>query len=165
VSCSAGSLPASFHASRDLKDRRLVAKVTERSMALEVKGMTPLLGVFDMPTAIRFYRDLLGFEVVASSQPGDDCGWCLLRLHGVELMLNTLYDKGQRPASYDPQRMKMHRDTALFFGTPDVDAAYRYLREMGVDAEEPFDQSYGMRQCYVLDPDGYQLCFQWAVKK
>jgi glyoxylase I family protein len=134
-------------------------------MPIEIKGMTPLLGVFDMPASLRFYRDLLGCEVVARSGPEDDCGWCWLRSNGVDLMLNTLYDKGKRPAVVDPQRVKNHRDTALYFGTPDVDATYRYLLEKGIEAEEPFDQNYGMRQCYVLDPDGYQLCFQWEVKK
>ncbi len=133
-------------------------------MGLDVRGMAPLLGVFDMPASLHFYRDLLGFEVVGRSGPEDDCGWCWLRLGGAELMLNTLYDKGERPAAVDPQRVKNHRDTAVYFSTPDVDATYRYLREKGVEAEEPFDQNYGMRQCYVLDPDGYQLCFQWEVK-
>jgi glyoxylase I family protein len=132
-------------------------------MPIEVKGMAPLLGVFDMSAAIHFYRDLLGFEMVASSGPGDDCGWCWLRLGGADLMLNTLYDKGTRPAAVDPLRVKNHRDTALFFSTPDVDATYRYLLDKGVEAEEPFDQNYGMRQCYVVDPDGYQLCFQWKI--
>jgi len=28
-------------------------------MALKVQGVCPLLEVFDMPTSIRFYRDLL----------------------------------------------------------------------------------------------------------
>ena len=134
-------------------------------MGLELRGLAPMFGVFDMPASIHFYRDLLGFEMVASSGPGDDCGWCWLRLCGVDLMLNTLYDKGKRPAAVDPQRVMHHRNTTLYFGTPDVDATYRYLREKGVEADEPFGQNYGMRQCYLLDPDGYQLCFQWEVKK
>ena len=33
-------------------------------MAIVVKRMAPLLQVFDMPTALAFYRDALGFEVV-----------------------------------------------------------------------------------------------------
>ena len=35
-------------------------------MALDVRGLTPLLQVYDMPDSIRFYRDLLGFEVVST---------------------------------------------------------------------------------------------------
>ena len=36
-------------------------------MALDVRGLTPLLQVYDMPTSVRFYRDALGFEVVSTS--------------------------------------------------------------------------------------------------
>lgn len=57
-------------------------------MGIEIRGMAPLLQVFDMPTSIAFYRDVLGFEVVTTSKPGaENFGWALLRLNGMELML------------------------------------------------------------------------------
>src|SRR2546428_5567449 len=63
-------------------------------MAIEVRGMAPLLQVFDMPLSIAFYRDVLGFEVVSTSKPrGEHFDWALLRLNGVELMLNTAYEE------------------------------------------------------------------------
>lgn len=40
---------------------------------MDIHGVAPLLQVFDMPTAIRFYRDLLGFQVWGRSEPGDNC--------------------------------------------------------------------------------------------
>ena len=61
-------------------------------MAIDIRGGCPLLAVFDMPTSIAFYRDVLGFEVI-------------------------------RPAIVD----------------------------------------YGMKQLYVSDPDGFNLCFQWPA--
>ncbi len=36
-------------------------------MGLDIRGLAPLLQVYDMPTSVRFYRDLLGFEVVMTS--------------------------------------------------------------------------------------------------
>lgn len=36
-------------------------------MALDIHGIAPLLQVFDMPTSIHFYRDVLGFEIVQTS--------------------------------------------------------------------------------------------------
>jgi catechol 2,3-dioxygenase-like lactoylglutathione lyase family enzyme len=41
----------------------------EDDMAIEIRGMAPLLQVFDMPTSIKFYRYVLGFEVVKTSPP------------------------------------------------------------------------------------------------
>lgn len=134
-------------------------------MTIDVRGMTPLLSVFDMPTSIRFYRDVLGFEIVNTSAPGDNFGWAMLRHHEVELMLNTAYDDGERPPAPDPERIESHHDTILYFGCPDVDEAYRYLRSRGIDAPEPEIAYYGMKQVYVHDPDGYNLCFQWPTAR
>ncbi|HEU4882311.1 MAG TPA: VOC family protein [Longimicrobium sp.] len=134
-------------------------------MPVDIRGLAPLLGVFDMKASVRFYRDVLGFELASTSAPGDDFGWALLRRGGAELMLNIVEHDGAHPSTPDPARVAAHRDTALFFGCPDLDAAYAHLRAHGVDAEEPFVQSYGMRQLYLRDPDGYTLCFQWPASE
>jgi catechol 2,3-dioxygenase-like lactoylglutathione lyase family enzyme len=132
-------------------------------MSIDVRWVTPLLQVFDMPTSVAFYRDVLGFDVVDSSSPSpeDRYDWALLSHGGTNIMLNTAYEADQRPPAPDPARVAAHGDTALFFGCPDVDGAYAYLRSRGVEAEPPKTAPYGMRQLYLKDPDGYTLCFQW----
>ena len=133
-------------------------------MAIDVRGLAPLLQVFDMPTSIKFYCDGLGFEIAGTAEiPAPNSGWALLRLNGAELMLNTAYDVGERPPVPDPARIAAHQDTAIYFGCPDVDGAYAYLREKGIQAEEPRTAPYGMKQMYLNDPDGYVLCFQWRA--
>jgi len=131
-------------------------------MGIEIRGMALLLQVFDMPASIAFYRDALGFEVVTTSKPmGEHFDWALLRLNDVELMLNTAYEEDARPPAPDPARIAGHDDTCLYFGCPDVDMAYAFLRARGVAAKEPKVAPYGMKQLYISDPDGYSLCFQW----
>ena len=132
-------------------------------MPVDIKGLAPLIQVFDMPESVHFYRDLLGFELVATSGPGPSFGWALLRLNGVELMLNTAYEDEHRPPAPEPARVEAHGDTALYFGCPDVDLAYRQLRGMGIDVKEPANTHYGMRQLHLKDPDGFALCLQWPV--
>ena len=132
-------------------------------MGLKIEGISPLLEVFDMSRAIAFYRDLLGFEVIATSQPGNDFDWALLRLNAVELMLNTAYERDERPPAPDPTRIAAHGDTTLFLGCRDVDAAYTLLRALGLDVKEPVIRDYGMKQLTFKDPDGYGLCFQWRA--
>jgi len=136
----------------------------EEQMAIDVRGMAPLLQVFDMPTSIKFYCDGLGFDIVATDgKTVPNLDWVLLRLSGSELMLNTAYEKDQRPASPDAARIAAHHDIGLYFGCPDVDAAYAQLQEMGIKPQQPKVAPYGMKQMYVTDPDGYELCFQWRA--
>jgi catechol 2,3-dioxygenase-like lactoylglutathione lyase family enzyme len=117
-----------------------------------------------MPTSIAFYRDRLGFTLVQRSQePAEHFDWALLRVGDVELMLNTTYEAHDRPPSPDPARVTSHADTALYFGCPDVDAAYEHLRAERGSVEPPKVMHYGMKEVVVTDPDGFQLHFHWPV--
>lgn len=135
-------------------------------MAIEVRGLAPLLQVFDMPTSITFYRDVLGFGIVGTDGkvvPYND--WVMLELDSVQLMLNTAYEADARPPEPDRMRIAGHDDTCIYFGCPDVDAAYASLREKGVNLDPPKVARYGMKQLYLHDPDGFALCFQWRTDK
>lgn len=132
-------------------------------MSLRIGGFATLLQVFDMPTSLAFYRDVLGFEVVSDAPEDGICDWVLLKRCESELMLNTAYESHARPAAPEPTRIAAHADTALFFGCEDVDVAYAYLQERGVAANTPVITSYGMKQLYLKDPDGYEICLQHPV--
>ncbi len=134
-------------------------------MVIDVRGATPLLQVFDMATSLKFYSDVLGFEIVAtdSNTVAPNHNWVWLQLNGVDLMLTTAYEYHKRPAAADPRRAASHRDTQLYFGAPDVDAVYAHLRAKGIDVKEPTIAPYGMKQLFLHDPDGFGLCFQWKA--
>jgi glyoxylase I family protein len=136
-------------------------------MPIEVQGVAPMLQVFDMPRSIRFYRDLLGFKVTGSSKAKssnpDDVDWVMLELSNATIMLNTAYDPGDVPAQPDAGRWSGHQDACLYFGCPDVDAAYQHLVSKGVEADPPEVAWYGMKQLYLKDPDGFGICFQWSA--
>ena len=134
-------------------------------MTIEAQYLCPLLQVFDMPASLRFYRDVLGFEVVDTSDgEGDRIDWVWLELGEASLMLNTAYEQEHRPAEPDPARFAAHDDTSLYIGCSDVDAVYRHLHERGVPAKMPTVAPYGMKQLHVSDPDGFRICFQQRVK-
>ena len=132
-------------------------------MSIAWEGLCPLLYVYDMRVSLAFYRDALGFTVVQSSSPGDDCDWCWLRRDDVEIMLNTQYERDRRPPDRDSARAQAHHDTCLYIGCRQLDAAYAELRARGIDARPPVVRDYGMKQVYFQDPDGYSLCLQWAA--
>jgi glyoxylase I family protein len=133
-------------------------------MAIEVRAVCPLLQVYDMPRAVRFCRDKLGFDVVKTSPVlgSDKFHWALLRLGEAEIMLNSAYEfDDERPVPADRARVAAHGDTGLFFGCPGVEGMYEELRDKGVVVRPPKVAPYGMKQLYLSDPDGYELCFQW----
>ncbi len=131
-------------------------------MALDIRGVTPLLWVYDMPTSIRFYRDSLGFQVASTSAVlGEDrFDWAMIQAGQSRFMLNTIFETDEeRPARPEPSN-DSQRDAWLYFDCPDARAAYAALRDKGLDAQEPVLTYYGMNQVFLADPDGYRLCFQ-----
>ena len=133
---------------------------------VKIDGMAPYLQVFDMPVALAFYRDVLGFTVAMQSEPElkDDCNWVLLRKEGVELMLNTMYEKKNRLPVANTERYNWHADTTLYFGCPHVDAMYNQLAGKGFKIKEPVITQYRFKAIYITDPDGYHICFHWPVE-
>jgi glyoxylase I family protein len=134
-------------------------------MSIDIRGMTPLLQVFEMPTSLNFYCDVLGFEIVQtnSNTTAPNHNWVWLRRNKIDLMLNTAYEEETRPPVPDSRRIATHGDTGLFFGATGVDAIDAHLRAKGIDAKEPHVAPYGMKQLYVRDPDGFGIYFQWKA--
>jgi glyoxylase I family protein len=132
---------------------------------IDIRGLAPLLGVFDMRTSVHFYRDILGFELTFHSPfyAEGEYHFAMLRHGDTELMLNTAYDEGERPDQPDPARIASHGEVVFYFGCPDVDGAYRHLLVNGVSVEPPKLVQYGFNVLSVFDPDGYHLCLQWPA--
>ena len=132
-------------------------------MTLRIGGFATLIQVFDMPTSLACYRDVMRFEVISDAPEDGRCDWVWLKSGESELMLNTAYEAEARPSAPDSTRLAAHSDTTLYFGCEDVDVARAELRALGVATREPIVTDYGMKQVYLKDPDGYEICLQQPV--
>jgi glyoxylase I family protein len=131
-------------------------------MSFSPLGLTPLIGVFDMTKSLAFYRDLLGFSVVAASpevetREGRFSHWMWLRFGKAEIMLNTQYDSNERPEQPPETKPK---DVVFYIGCSDVDVAYQELTDRGLKTDRPALATYGLKRFSVEDPDGYLIVFQ-----
>ena len=137
-------------------------------MAIVQNGVVTLLQVYDMPEALAFYQGVLGFGIVSASPvvetpEGRFSHWVWLELGAAQLMLNTAHDEGERPPRRVSEQQRWHRDICLYFDVVDVDAVHAELRAKIPEIKPPTNTHYGMRQLYLSDPDGYNLCFQTRI--
>lgn len=114
------------------------------------------IGLFvdDMPTMIRFYRDVLGFEITEDENAinvyliKDGTLFMLYERKNFEKMTNRKYEylKG----------FNGHFEIALYVDTyEEVDAEYTKAIEKGAQSVlEPTTESWGQRTCYIADPEG-----------
>jgi glyoxylase I family protein len=128
--------------------------------APNIRGLRTLLEVFDMPASCAFYR-ALGCEVMEHwGERDDEWDWVVLKLGDAELMLNSAYERHERPTAPDPGRVKGHADAELFFECVDLDALCEQLRLNGLDVPAPETTFYGARRVCLSDPDGFRVWFQ-----
>jgi uncharacterized glyoxalase superfamily protein PhnB len=112
--------------------------------AFQITGHATVPHVKDMPAALAYYRDRLGFVVTFTSE--DPPQYVCLCLGDCAIHLN----------SYVPPAWPSH--VCIF--CKGVDALYDRLAARGVAIAEPIaDRSYGMRDFVVIDPDGHRLVF------
>lgn len=98
-----------------------------------------------MQVSVRFYRDVLGMEVIYG---GEDSDFSSLRPSEAESAILNL-------AQGDPEngwgRLILH--------VTDVDAFWAHLKASGFDPARPQDAVWGERYFHMPDPDGHELSF------
>lgn len=114
------------------------------------------IGLFvnDMATMVRFYRDVLGFEI----KEGENAVNVYLIKDGTLFMLygrNNFESMTSRKYEYI-KGLNGHFEIALYVDTfEEVDRRFNEIVEKGaVPVMEPTTEPWGQRTCYIADPEG-----------
>jgi len=113
-------------------------------------------GIFvkDMPTMVKFYRDVLGFEIKEDENTTnvflekDGTLFLLYRRTDFEKMTETEYNYAEN--------INGHYEVALSAENyREVDKAYKeVVSKGGKSIMPPTTEPWGQRTCYVADPEG-----------
>lgn len=118
-----------------------------------LKKLVPSLGVADLERSVAFYREFFGFETVDSYDNEDgEMVWCWLRAGVAELMLQQL--DAEQQITLNPA---IGQSWVLYLRPDDIEDTQQRLRRGGVDVSDIEQTAYGARECFVTDPDGYEL--------
>lgn len=123
----------------------------------DITGIAPFFIVKDVPTALAFYRDRLGFEVTFEGPPGDiffgiverGAAMIMLKAVGVDPVPNYTRDVSKGTARWD-----------AYLHVPDPDALAAEFSSRQVEFYRPLrNDGDGLRGFEVKDADGYVLYF------
>ena len=106
---------------------------------MSLRTIWPLICVTDMERSLAFYRDGLGFEIVASWEGPHGIAWCRLKRGPVSLMIQIA--EGEVPPPVEGQAAE------LYILCDDARALHAEFVARGIQASEP--QTHGLRHAPI----------------
>ena len=130
----------------------------------DITGIAPFFIVRDVPTALAFYRDRLGFEISFQGPEPDDIffgivergtAMIMLKSVGVDPLPNYMRDVKKGWARWD-----------AYLHVPDPDALAREFASRDVEFSQPLkNDDDDLRGFEIKDADGYVLFFGRPVRE
>jgi catechol 2,3-dioxygenase-like lactoylglutathione lyase family enzyme len=113
----------------------------------------------DVGASLRFYRDLLGFEVLEEMEHDDRLVYARLRAPRGDGTL-ALHLK------IPPSSRSSDDGIRLYFEVRELDQFCERLRVAGAKLSQlPEAMPWGWRHAYLKDPDGHEISLYWAGPK
>ena len=124
----------------------------------EISGIAPLFIVNNVPAALTFYRDRLGFDVTFQGPEPHDIFFGIVRRGAAMIMFK---DVGVDPVpNYTRDVKKGIARWDAYLHVPDPDALAAEFLSRNLEFSEPLkDTDDGLRGFELKDADGYVLFF------
>jgi catechol 2,3-dioxygenase-like lactoylglutathione lyase family enzyme len=124
----------------------------------EIAGIAPFFIVRNVPTALSFYRDRLGFDITFQGPDPDDIFFGIVQRGAAMIMLK---DVGVDPLpNYKRDVKKGWARWDAYLDVPDPDALAAEFLSRNVELSQPLrDDEDGLRGFELKDTDGYVLFF------
>ncbi|HET9279480.1 MAG TPA: VOC family protein [Flavitalea sp.] len=126
----------------------------------EISGIAPFFIVKNVPAALKFYRDRLGFDIAFQGPSEDDIFFGIVQRDAAMIILK---DVGVDPIpNYTRDIKKGIARWDAYLHVPDPDALAAEFSSRNVEFFRPLEDNYsddGLRGFEVKDADGYLLFF------
>ena len=124
----------------------------------EIGGIAPFFIVRDVPAALAFYRDRLGFDITFQGPEPDDIFFGIVERGAAMIMLKAVGVEPVPNYTRDVKKGWARRDAYLY--VPDPDAMAAEFSSRNVEFSQPIkDDDDGLRGFELKDADGYVLFF------
>jgi len=123
-----------------------------------IAGIAPFFLVRNVPAALSFYRDRLGFDITFQGPEPDDIYFGIVERGGAMIMLKAVGVEPMPNHTRDVEHGWARWDAYL--AVPDPDALAAEFASRNVEFFHPLrDDSDGLRGFELKDADGYVLFF------
>ncbi|AUX26901.1 uncharacterized protein SOCEGT47_074710 [Sorangium cellulosum] len=126
--------------------------------AITPQKLTPILFVEDIESALSFWTETLGFQIVVNIRHEDKIGFVIMVLNGVEVMLQSRASLQADVPAVVPERFSPA--AALYIDVPDVRPVAEHLQKQKAEILVPLRTTfYGSQEIWVRAPGGHVIAF------
>ncbi len=123
---------------------------------MQIKASVPVLACHQLEQTLAFYQQALNCIIVSQRQSGAGLEWVHLKTDNIFLMLVRHTDNKPQSESTDKN--------LFYYYTDDVDGYYRFIKARGFKPTEPQTTEHGMKEFFMVDPEGNRLAIGQSVK-
>jgi catechol 2,3-dioxygenase-like lactoylglutathione lyase family enzyme len=129
----------------------------------EIAGIAPFFIVRNVPVALAFYRDFLGFEITFQGPREDDIFFGIVQRGAAMIMMKSIGVEPVPNYTWDIKQGIARWDAYLY--VPDPDALAAEFASRNVEFFTPLSNNDdGLRGFELKDADGYLLYFGRPVQ-
>jgi uncharacterized glyoxalase superfamily protein PhnB len=126
-------------------------------MTTRLKKLTPNLMVEDVNRTIAFYKDILGFELLATQPESGQFDWAMMKRNDVEMMFQARASlTGELPLF---EGKAIDGSLTFFVEVEDVKGLYTNLKDKVTIVQDMHATFYGAQEFAIQDCNGYILTF------
>ena len=123
----------------------------------EISGIAPFFIVKNVPAALKFYRERLGFDITFQGPEEDDIFFGIVKRGAAMIILKDIGVDPVPNYTRDIKKGIARWDAYLY--VPDPDALAAEFESRNVEFFQPLKDDDGLRGFEVKDIDGYILFF------
>ena len=132
-------------------------------MTFTLKKLTPNIMVEDVSRTIRFYQEVLGFQVLTTVPDEGVLDWAMLKRDDVELMVQSRVSLGSEIASMLDKPISA--SLTFYITTEDVKGLREQLEGMAIIVQEMHTTFYNTNEFAIEDVNGYVWTFAEDIKE
>ncbi|MCW8955509.1 MAG: VOC family protein [Gammaproteobacteria bacterium] len=123
---------------------------------MQIKASIPVLACYQLENTLAFYQQALNCIIVGQRDGSAGREWIHLKTDNIFLMLVRQAEK--------PLQSDVTDKNLFYYYTDDVDAYYRFVRARGFKPTDLQTTEYGMKEFFLVDPEGNRLAIGQSIK-
>lgn len=123
---------------------------------MQIKASVPVLSCHQLENTLAFYQQALNCIIVSQREGDAGLEWVHLKTGSIFLMLVRQSESQLQSGSTDKN--------LFYYYTDDVEDYFRFIKARGFKPTALNTTEYGMKEFYLLDPEGNKLAIGQYLK-